>query len=46
MDDERESPCFKSALLKYSLHPVKFTEFQYTVELVLTKTVQLCDVKL
>lgn len=27
VDDERESPCFKSTLLKYSLHPVKFTEF-------------------
>lgn len=24
---EREGPCFKSALLKYSLHPVRFTEF-------------------
>lgn len=27
VDDERESACFKSTLLKYSWHPVKFTEF-------------------
>ena len=27
VDDERKSPCFKSTLLKYSLHPVKFTKF-------------------